>query len=44
MNLHKDLHLYFVVINYTLCRIAYYSHYMFDQSSYNRVSQPGRPG
>jgi len=31
MNLHKDLHDYFIVnINYTLYRIPYYNHHIFN--------------
>jgi len=42
MNLYKDLHLYLIVVNYTLCHIAYYGHYMFDQSSYDYIGRAGR--
>jgi len=39
MNLYKDLYGYLIVnVNYTLFRIPYYGHYIFNQSSYNRVS------
>jgi len=30
MNLYENLHLCLIVINYTLYRIAYHGHYMFD--------------
>jgi len=44
MNLYKDLYLYFIVVDCTLYRIAYYGYYMFDQSSCDYISRPGRPG
>ena len=40
MNLYKDLYSCLIVdVNYILFRIPYHGHYMFDQSSYNRVGR-----
>jgi len=45
MDFYEDLYNCFVVdIDYTLCCIAYYVHYMFDQSSCDCVGQMGQLG